>query len=47
MVVALALIVAETRVVYPMRHIATEISPRVVCLVGVLVVFGVWGRRWR
>ncbi|HWE10754.1 MAG TPA: GAF domain-containing protein [Solirubrobacteraceae bacterium] len=42
-VVAIALIVAETLAVYPLRHIAPEISLGVVYLLGMLVVSSVWG----
>ncbi|HEY0691743.1 MAG TPA: hypothetical protein VGD71_22210 [Kribbella sp.] len=42
-VVAVALIVAETLVVYLLRWVPPEISLRVVYLVGVLVVSSVWG----
>ena len=42
-VVAVALIVAETLVVYLLRRVASEISPGVVYLVGVLVVSSVSG----
>jgi K+-sensing histidine kinase KdpD len=42
-VVAVALIVAETLVVYPLRRVAPEISLGVVYQVGVLVVSSVGG----
>src|SRR3981081_389290 len=42
-VVAVALIAAETLAVYPLRHIAPHISLGVVYLLGVLVVSSVWG----
>jgi hypothetical protein len=45
-VVAVALIVAETLVVYLLRRVASEISLGVVYLVGVMVVLSVWGRGW-
>jgi K+-sensing histidine kinase KdpD len=41
-VVAVALIVAETVVVYLLRGVTPEISAGVVYLVGVLAVFSVW-----
>jgi signal transduction histidine kinase len=42
-VLAAALIAAETLVVYPLRQVAPEISLGLVYLPGVLVVSGVWG----
>jgi hypothetical protein len=42
-VVAAALLAAETLVVYPLQHIAPEISLGVVYLLGVLAVSSVWG----
>jgi hypothetical protein len=42
-VVAVALIVAETLVVYPLRGVGPEISLGVVYLVGVLLVLSVCG----
>jgi signal transduction histidine kinase len=43
MVAAVALIAAETLVVYPLKHVAPEISLGVVYLLGVLLVSSVWG----
>jgi hypothetical protein len=43
MVVAVALIVAEALVVYPLRRVPPRICLRVIYLVGVLVVSSVWG----
>jgi hypothetical protein len=45
-VVAVALIVAETLVVYPLRRVAPEISLGVVYQVGVLVVSSVGRWAW-
>jgi K+-sensing histidine kinase KdpD len=42
-VVAIALIVVETLLAYPLRHVAPEMSLGVVYLLGVLVVSLVWG----
>jgi K+-sensing histidine kinase KdpD len=43
MVAAVALIAGETLVVYPLQHVAPEISLGVVYLPGVLLVSSVWG----
>jgi signal transduction histidine kinase len=43
MVAAVALIAAETLVLYPLQHVAPEISLGVVYLLGVLLVSSVWG----
>jgi signal transduction histidine kinase len=42
-VVAIALIAAETLAVYPLRQIAPQVSMGVVYLLGVLVVSSIWG----
>jgi hypothetical protein len=43
-VLAIALIVAETRVVYQSRWVAPEVPLGVVCMAGVHVVSCVWWR---